>query len=244
MVGPSLDAIFFDVDDTLFSTTDFAKKARQNALLAMINIGLKIDLDTLQLKFDKLLSEYSSNYTNHFDELITRLGENVLGGMSKSLAVSAAVVAYHDTKFRDLRPFEDAVKLLSTLHRNKQVKLGVISSGVGIKQAEKIVRLGVYRFIDPSLVFITGEVGIEKDDVKFYRYVSDKVGAQPQNIMHIGDRPSTDITPANEAGFKTVLTKRGGKYSSDECLSEPTHVIQNFWDLADILNNTYNIQAT
>ena len=40
-----LDAIFFDVDDTLFSTTRFAETARRNSIRAMINLGLDVDFE-------------------------------------------------------------------------------------------------------------------------------------------------------------------------------------------------------
>ena len=40
-----LDAIFFDIDDTLFSTTVFADKARRNAIDAMIRAGLNAKRD-------------------------------------------------------------------------------------------------------------------------------------------------------------------------------------------------------
>ncbi len=36
-----LDAIFFDIDDTLFSTTVFADKARRAAIDAMLRAGLR-----------------------------------------------------------------------------------------------------------------------------------------------------------------------------------------------------------
>ena len=36
-----LDAIFFDIDDTLFSTSVFADKARRAAVDAMVNTGLR-----------------------------------------------------------------------------------------------------------------------------------------------------------------------------------------------------------
>ncbi|HLY74838.1 MAG TPA: haloacid dehalogenase, partial [Planctomycetota bacterium] len=36
----SLKAVFFDIDDTLFSTTDFAEKARRAAADAMRRHGL------------------------------------------------------------------------------------------------------------------------------------------------------------------------------------------------------------
>ena len=38
-----IKAIFFDIDDTLFSTTRFADRARRSSIDAMVKMGLKID---------------------------------------------------------------------------------------------------------------------------------------------------------------------------------------------------------
>ena len=43
----SLDAIFFDVDDTLFSTSEFAHKARLASCEAMAHVGLKLEVEQL-----------------------------------------------------------------------------------------------------------------------------------------------------------------------------------------------------
>ena len=37
-----LDAVFFDIDDTLFPTTEFAQRARWNAVKAMVAAGLEL----------------------------------------------------------------------------------------------------------------------------------------------------------------------------------------------------------
>ena len=41
----SLKAVFFDIDDTLFSTTDFAERARRGAADAMRRHGLRLPTD-------------------------------------------------------------------------------------------------------------------------------------------------------------------------------------------------------
>ena len=38
-----LDAVFFDIDDTLFSTSVFAETARRAAVEAMVAAGLQAD---------------------------------------------------------------------------------------------------------------------------------------------------------------------------------------------------------
>ncbi|MEI6129668.1 MAG: haloacid dehalogenase, partial [Planctomycetota bacterium] len=56
-----LDAIFFDIDDTLFSTTLFAEQARRSAIDAMLRAGLRADHDSALRELDEVLAEFSSN---------------------------------------------------------------------------------------------------------------------------------------------------------------------------------------
>lgn len=56
-----LQAILFDIDDTLFSTTEFARKARRNAVRAMIQAGLDVPEEVVLKELDEVLAEFSSN---------------------------------------------------------------------------------------------------------------------------------------------------------------------------------------
>ena len=53
-----INAIFFDIDDTLYSTSDFARRARRNALRAMIGLGLNISLNVLSKELDEVIAEF------------------------------------------------------------------------------------------------------------------------------------------------------------------------------------------
>ena len=43
--SPLLDVVLFDIDDTLYSTTEFAHHARRNAIQAMVGAGLDIGVE-------------------------------------------------------------------------------------------------------------------------------------------------------------------------------------------------------
>ena len=68
-----LKAIFFDIDDTLYTTSEFAEMAREKALEAMIAAGLRVKKETLMLELREIVSEFSSNYDRHFDKLLLRV---------------------------------------------------------------------------------------------------------------------------------------------------------------------------
>ena len=107
-----LDAVLFDIDDTLFSTTDFAHRARRASVEAMVEAGLDADPQFVLEELGEIIGEFSSNYDRHFDQLLKRVKPEGLGGYNPALIVAAGVVAYHDTKFRELKPFEDVLPLL------------------------------------------------------------------------------------------------------------------------------------
>ena len=57
----SLEAIFFDIDDTLYSSTDFAWRARERAIEAMIRVGLKVEPELAMQELADVVAEFGSN---------------------------------------------------------------------------------------------------------------------------------------------------------------------------------------
>ena len=62
MFLPLLDVVLFDVDDTLYSTTVFAEKARRNAVRAMVAAGFHVDEAHAVQELGEVVSEFASNY--------------------------------------------------------------------------------------------------------------------------------------------------------------------------------------
>jgi len=234
-----LDAIFFDVDDTLFSTSEFARRARRAAVEAMIEVGLRVDVEQLEGELLEVVSEFSSNYDHHFDQLLRRIPKRHYKGVNTAVIVAAGVKAYHETKDRHLTPYPDAVRLLADLATVDELLLGVITSGLSVKQAEKILRLGIYPYLTPTAIYISDQIGINKPNVKLYRRACSDLNLKPARCMYVGDRMVRDIDPANSLGLITVHLVRGGRHSEEVGVSEPAHRIGHFDELRQILNEQY-----
>jgi len=58
-------------------------------------------------------------------------------------------------------------------------------------------------------VFTSAEWGVEKPEPAFYRKVAEVAGAEPQEILYVGDRLDNDVQPASRAGMRTALIRRG-----------------------------------
>jgi putative hydrolase of the HAD superfamily len=233
-----LRLITFDIDDTLYSSTDFARLARENGLKAMIGAGLKSDLKALQAELDEVVQEFTSNDENHFDRLLARLPEASLDGINSAVLVAAGVAAYHDTVHDNLRAYEDAHECIKTLQA-MGFKLGVISQGYTVKQAVKLVRLRILPYLEKKAVFLSDQLGTSKANPKFYMRCAERFGVPVKECMHIGDRPDRDIDPANEAGWITVLNRRTGRYHERPGVTPPAFTIHNFYDLLEIVKRDF-----
>src|SRR5262245_62192879 len=97
-----LRAVFFDVDDTLYSTTGFAASARRAAVEAMIEHGLKMSADDAYAELGEVIAEFGSNYPHHYDRLLRRLPHGALPDGNPAVLVAAAIGAYHDMKYTSL----------------------------------------------------------------------------------------------------------------------------------------------
>lgn len=237
-----MDAIFFDVDDTLFSTSEFARRARRAACEAMASVGLTLPVEEIELELREVVSEFTSNYDHHFDQLLRRIPRRYYKGVNHAILVAAGIKAYHDTKANELAPYPDAIELLRDLSQVEDLIVGVITSGLSVKQAEKLLRLGVYRYLSPNAIYISDQIGINKPNVKLYRRACSDLNLKPARCIYVGDRMTRDIDPANSLGLTTVHIKRGGKHSNEAGVSEPAHVITHFDELREILRSEYQLQ--
>lgn len=190
--------IFFDIDDTLFPTTEFAERARKNAVNAMVELGLDQRPAKLYKLLKKIIKEKGSNYPNHFGELCRKLKIK-----EKSRYVAAAVRAYHTTK-NAIFPYPSAPRILLNL-RDKR-KIYIASDGNAIKQWDKLIRLGIPLLFND--VFISEELK-EKKSVKFFKKILKKIKAKPEECLMIGDKPDSDVLYPKKLGIKTIRLKLG-----------------------------------
>ncbi|MCC7550542.1 MAG: TIGR02253 family HAD-type hydrolase [Methanobacterium sp.] len=192
-----IKTVFFDIDDTLYDTSGFAKLARKAALRAMIDAGLPLSHQDAYLLLREIIKEKGSNYDKHFNILTKRVF-----GEEKPLLIALGMITYHNVKFALLRLFPDTMSTLIYLKKNNY-QLGVISNGLTIKQWEKLIRLGLYHFFDD--VITSQEAGSEKPDCKIFEIALDRMGCQAEHSVMVGNKFSDDILGATNAGMSAIL---------------------------------------
>ncbi|RLF96817.1 haloacid dehalogenase [Thermococci archaeon] len=194
-----IKSVVFDLDDTLYNSTALSESARKSALKAMINEGLDIDLKKGYEDLMRVVKRYGSNYSEHFNRFL----EEKLGYVDYKFLASG-VIAYHNTKFAYIRPFDDTVPTLIKLVKRKK-KLGIVTNGVPVKQWEKILRLGLEHFFE--FVIISSEVKYEKPSPKIYEIALERLDLPPEEALMV-DNKIEDLKGAKNVGMKTVLIAR------------------------------------
>ncbi len=192
-----IKAVFFDIDDTLYDTSGFAKLARKAALQAMIDAGLPLSQQEAYLLLREIIKEKGSNYDKHFNILTKRVM-----GEEKPLLIALGMITYHNVKFALLRLFPDTMSTLIYLKKSNY-QMGVISNGLTIKQWEKLIRLGLHHFFDD--VVTSQEAKSEKPDRKIFQLALDRMGCPAEESVMVGNKFSEDILGATKAGMSAIL---------------------------------------
>ncbi len=237
----TLRAVLFDVDDTLYSITEFAARARENSVRAMIAAGLALPREDVAAELDEVVREFPSNFESHFDALLLRLPAGACGQVNPAVIVASGVVAYHETKWREFSASADALEVLRSLSGKQELRLGAVTSGVPVKQAEKLIRLGVLEHLEARAIFFAEQMGYSKHNPKLYVQVCRVLGLPPEQCMFVGDHPVRDVDSPNRAGLITVLYQGGGKYGGERGETDPDYAVQNFWDLSEIIERDFDV---
>lgn len=236
-----LDAVFFDIDDTLYSTSDFAASARLASVRAMIASGLRAEEQQCLRELYEVIREFGANFPRHFEKLLLRYPRSRLGGVNPAIICASGVVAYHQTKNSELRPYPDVVEGFQVLNRCNLL-IGIITAGLATKQAEKLVRLGLLKYIAPRAIFITDQMGIGKPNPKLYQTACQSLGLDTSRCMYVGDRPLDDIDPAGSVGMVTVLNRRVSAPKGQRGKRLPDYQIYNMHDLLEILRSDFGLE--
>ena len=235
----TLRAVLFDIDDTLFPTTKFAGRARRRAVDAMVHAGLDVDPEAAVQELEEVVREFSSNYGHHFDKLVLRLGARLKPGVHPAIVIASGICAYHAAK-EHIRPYPDAVRVLAALG-STGLQRGVVTNGLTVKQAEKLVRLGLERAFSPNAIFISEELGVAKPHPKIFSIACESLGIRPEQAIYVGDHPARDVDPAHEAGLITCLRRGEGRHVEERAVHEPDISVETLDELIQILRERFNV---
>jgi putative hydrolase of the HAD superfamily len=103
--------------------------------------------------------------------------------------------------------FPDTVRVLEQL--SPKYSLGLLSNGAPDLQRRKLEGAGLAGYFDQ--VLIAGETGIGKPDPRAFVMLMGRLGSSADSTIMVGDRLTTDVKGAQDAGLRAVWINRSGR---------------------------------
>ncbi|MBS7638621.1 TIGR02253 family HAD-type hydrolase [Candidatus Bathyarchaeota archaeon] len=217
--------LLFDIDDTLYDSTLQMGMARLNAIRAMREAGLPVDLETGLRALEGIVEEFGPHYNRHLERLGLRWSPKI---------IAAGVIAYRETSAAYLKPYPDTFPVLLRL-RESGYLLGSISEGRSVKQWQKLIQLGIHHLFHS--VVVSEEVNSETVTPELFERILKELGASPGEAIFIGNQLDTDISAANRLGILSVRIRKG-RFRNDEPINEmmiPKFEIGELSEIFDVL---------
>ncbi|MFN2529489.1 MAG: HAD family hydrolase [Candidatus Baltobacteraceae bacterium] len=203
----TIEAVLFDLDDTLHDDTLAYKSAAEEVAW---EIAAEHGVDALKLK-----SAYIAQAEGFWKQLdaaaLTKklevIREELWGAALAHIGIDDAALAqraaanYNRYRTKYFKLFPGAVDLLRLL-RGRGVKLGLVTNGFSVTHREKIALLQIGDYFDA--IFIADEVGMIKPDPLLFAHACQKLERAPAVSAMVGDRYERDIRGAQKAGLYTV----------------------------------------
>jgi len=220
-MSEEFDAIVFDAGGTLIDMRPTRADVFADVLLAN---GFEVDparLEkaigkadrTLDEEFAKLDGEDDSDYWKRFDLVV--LEEIGFVGDPDHI--------YHALreKFNDFIPkvetwvdYPETKRVLREL-RKRGFTLGVISNATELVN-RVLDNLDLTKHFD--FVIVSDEVGVNKPSARIFMMAAEKARTSPNRMLFIGDKLSTDVKGAVDAGMNAILVDRSDSYPDADCI--------------------------
>ena len=197
-----MKVICFDLDDTLCKEIDYLKSAyREIAEYAAEHCrGYRDPVSVLAHKaYDVMLAAYQEGQ-NAFDVLNSFLGLD--------LPIADYLYIYRNHKPK-IALCEDVVRTLDAL-KAEGVRIGLITDGRSVQQRNKIMALGLDRWIDDADIVVSEEIGSEKPALANYEYFMKRYPGC-SDFTYVGDNPDKDFIAPNTLGWETICLRDDGR---------------------------------
>ncbi|MFB6202698.1 MAG: HAD family hydrolase [Halorhabdus sp.] len=192
----TVQAVCFDLDDTLFDYHEYARAGLQSAADRLETlVGADHHAALQAMYFQEGITERT------FDRFLAR--QDLPAHLTDEL-----VKAFHEAE-TDLPPYPDTRPVLADLA--SQYRLGLVTDGRG--GHAKLQRLGLEGYFDAVVVAPT--IGTSKTTAEPFQTALSGLSVSPADAAHVGDHPRFDVAVPNELGMTTIRLRRG-RYADRE----------------------------
>jgi len=230
-----IKAVIFDLDNTLCNSTDIIEDILRSILTKYLkyfpdkNID---DLISLNIKiFDKLIYDPNVPLSAAIIRVWFEFFENLR--IKPPLKIILKLIEHIRSEVPKKVKLIDGAQELVKLLKSKDIKIGVLTNGIFIDQANKLIKLKLDSFVD---YLVTADMcSCEKPDPKMFKYILNKMTVSPDQALMIGDDYIADIKGAHNVGIKTVYLKNNSLRNINKELVKPDYTETDYKDILKLV---------
>ena len=253
----TVEAIYFDLDDTLCAYWDASKAALRTAFEKHGPDGHTPEemvghWATVFRRFSPTIkgSDWYKNYLKNgeptrVEQMRMTLAEVGNEDLGRARELSSC---YANERDRNLKLFPEAADVLEWA--SNRFPLGLITNGPADVQRQEIATLRIEPFFNQIL--IEGEMGEGKPLERVFRRAEEFVKKSPEQMLFVGNSYGHDILPAIDVGWRTVWVRRpsdvppsAGKAATPETIPHdappPNAIVSDLAALKELLQDAQTL---
>lgn len=230
-----IKAVIFDLDNTICNSTEVIEDILKRIFIKHLKYFPNKNVDDLISINIKTFEELISDPNVPLSAAIIRVWFEVFEQLQikPPLKIILRLIEYiRSEATKKVRLIEGTLELMDYL-KSKDIKIGILTNGIFIDQANKLVKLKLDDFVD---YLVTADMcASDKPDPKIFKYLLNKMGISPEQVLMIGDDLVADIKGANDLGIRTVYLKDGSLGNIDTGLIKPNYTEINYKNILKLV---------
>lgn len=221
-----IQAVVFDLDNTLVDFMAMKRQAVDAAIAAMMDAGLNLTFDQVKNHIDSIYKELGIEYQQVFDRLLM----DVLGHVDPRI-ISAGIIAYRRAREAALKPYPHVTATLMQLNR-RGIKMGILSDAPTREAWLRLCFINYHHFFDVVVTF--DDTGVRKPNPLPFTTVLSRLDVDPGNALMVGDWAERDMVGARNVGMKTAFAKYGDSFGNQD-VRDVDYILNDIKDLLEIV---------
>lgn len=222
---PAIQAVVFDLDNTLVDFMAMKRQAVGAAIDAMMDAGLTLTYDQIKGDIDAIYGELGIEYQQVFDRLLT----DNLGKIDYRI-LSAGIIAYRRAREAVLKPYPHVTATLMQLNR-MGIKLAIVSDAPTREAWLRLCFINFHHFFDVVVTF--DDTGERKPSPKPFLAALEKLDVPPEGAIMVGDWAERDMVGARGVGMRTAFAGYGDSFGNQ--VVDADYVLKDIKQLLDII---------
>jgi putative hydrolase of the HAD superfamily len=201
-----IQAVVFDLDNTLVDFMAMKRLAVEAAVSSMIDAGLKLPKAEVHARIDTIYKERGMEFQSVFDQLLYGIFQKV-----DYKILSAGIIAYRRAREAALVPYPHVYMTLIELTK-RGLKLAVVSDAPSREAWLRLCYLNLHHIFDTVVTF--DDTGERKPSPVPFQKVLDNLGVNGSEALMVGDWAERDMVGAAKVGMKTVFARYGDTFGT------------------------------